>query len=107
MLRAADFVAHEQHGRARGQQLDRAEVLALTIAKRLDRGVVGRSLYAAVSALIVVRPVSIAFAVGLVVLAVVRDEIVQREAVVTGDEVDAVFGFPILVTVEIGAAQEP
>ena len=38
---------------------------------------------------------------------VVRDEIVEREAVVTGHEIDALLGLALLVAVDVGAAQQP
>ena len=107
LLRPAGLVAHQQHRRAGGQQVDRKEVLDLAISQRLDLGVVGRPLDAAIPARILVGPVAIVLAVRLVVLAVVRDEVVQREAVVTRDEVDAVLGLAFLVAVDVRAAEQP
>ena len=57
--------------------------------------------------MVVVVAVAVVFAVGLVVLVVVADEIVQREAVVRGDEVDAGVGLAAVVLVQIAAAGEP
>ena len=51
--------------------------------------------------------VAVVLAVGLVVLAVVGDQIVEREAVVAGDEVDAVLRLALLVAVDVGAAEQP
>ena len=48
--------------------------------------------------------VAVVLAVGLVVLLVVGDEVVQREAVVRGDEVDAGVGPAAVVLVEVAAA---
>ena len=45
---------------------------------------------AVVAAVVVVVAVAVALAVGLVVLPVVAHQVVEREAVVRGDEVDAV-----------------
>ena len=50
------------------------------------------------------RAVAVVFAVGLVVLAVVGDQIVEREAVVAGHEVDALLGLALLVAVDLRAA---
>ena len=58
----------------------------------VDVAVVRRPFVAAVVAEIVVPAVAVVLAVGLVVLAVVTDQIVEREAVVAGDEVDRVIG---------------
>ena len=52
-------------------------------------GIVGRSFDAAIRAVVVVRSVAIVFAVGLVVLVLVADEIGEREAIMHGDVVDA------------------
>ena len=70
------------------QQVERQEVPDLAVAQRLDRGVVGRALDAAVPAQVVVVAVAVVLAVRLVVLLVVGDQVVQREAVVAGHEVD-------------------
>ena len=56
---------------------------------------------------LVVRPIAVLFAIGLVVFVVVGNEVVQREAVVTGDEVHAGFGFTPLVPVDIVAPDQP
>ena len=79
-------------GTPAAEQQDRGEVLDLPLAQPLDLGIVGRPLDAAVPAVVVVGAVAVALAVGLVVLLVVADEVVEREAVVAGDEVDAVGG---------------
>src|SRR6185436_9638752 len=62
---------------------------------------------AAVPAQVVVLAVGVLLAVSLVVLAVVADEVGQREAVVRGDEVDARVRTPPALLVEIAAAREP
>src|SRR5262249_41084660 len=48
--------------------------------------------------------VAIAFAVRLVVLVVVADEIAEREAVMGGDEIDARPGPPAVVAEDVGRA---
>ena len=53
------------------------------------------------------RPVAVALEVRLVVLAVVRDEVAQREAVVAGDEVDRRGRVAAVVLVEVARAREP
>ena len=88
-LGAPDLVAHEQHRRARGEQREHEQVLDLARAERLDRGIVRRTLDAAVPAQVLVVAVAAVLAVRLVVLRVVRDEVLEREPVVAGDEVDA------------------
>jgi hypothetical protein len=46
-----------------------------------------------------------ALAVREVVLLVVGDHVVQRETVVTSDEVDALLGLALLVRVDIGTTE--
>jgi len=87
-LRATHFVAHEDHGYALADEQHGHGVLHLTHAQGVDAGVVGRPFPAAVPTVIVVGSVAVVFAVGLVVLLVVGDEVIEREAVVGGDEVD-------------------
>src|SRR5690606_15547079 len=60
----------------------------------------------AVPAPVVVGAVAVVLAVGLVVLAVVGDEVVEREPVVAGDEVDALLGLAPLVPEDVGAPDE-
>ena len=67
----------------------REEVALLPLAQRAYRALIGGALHAAVPAAVVVRAVAVALEVGLVALALVAHEVVQREAVVRGDEVDA------------------
>ena len=69
--------------------------------------VVGRPLGAAVPGAVVVGPVAVVLAVRLVVLLVVGDEVVQREAVVRGDEVDRRERPPAVGLVEVAGAREP
>src|SRR5204863_4139408 len=106
VLRAPHLVAHENHGNTERKQRDRQHVLHLTVAKTLDVGIGGRPFDAAVPAAVVVGAVPVLLAVVLVVFLVVRDEVVQREAVVAGDEVHARFGFALLVAVHLGAADQ-
>ena len=68
--------------------------------------VVGRAFGAAVPGLTVgVVAVTVSLAVGLVVLVVIRDEVVEREAVMTAEEVDRVQRAAIVV--EVVAAADP
>src|SRR5262249_20268690 len=55
---------------------------------------------------IVVRAVAIAFAIGLVVLAVVGDQIVERETVVAGDEIHALLRVALLMSIDLRTAHQ-
>src|SRR5262249_44502202 len=61
---------------------------------------------AAVPAQVVVDAVAVVLAISLVVLVVVAHQVVQREAVVTGDEVDAIDGQMAAGLVDVGAATQ-
>src|ERR1043165_3259162 len=52
--------------------------------------------------MVFVGAVAIVFAVGLVVLVIVTDQILKRETVMAGDEVDAGVGGPAGLLVEVG-----
>ncbi len=67
-----------------------------------DRGILRRSFGAAVPGPVVVGAVGVGVAVGFVVLAVVRNQVPKREAVVGGDEVDRGVGPSIARAVEVG-----
>src|SRR5262249_30282401 len=82
------------------------EVLDLAVPQLLDGGIVRWALDAAVPAAVVIRAVVVVLAVGVVVLAIVRDEVIQRETVVAGDEVDALLGLAVLVTIDVGTAEQ-
>ena len=85
---------------------DGQEILHLPVAQLLHRRIIGRTFDAAVPASVVVGSVAVVFAVGLVVLLVIGDKIVEREAVVAGYEVDALLGLAFLVPVDLGAAEQ-
>ena len=94
-LRAPHLVAHQEHRRAHRQQGQRQEVLHLTVAELVDARIFGRPFDAAIPAQIIIGAVAVPFAVTLVVLDVVRDQVVERKPVVTGHEIDAPFGPPL------------
>ncbi len=82
-------------------------LLLLPLAQLKDIRVGRGSFRAAVPTVVVVRAVAVFFAVGLVVLAVVAHQVLQREAVVASDEIDARERLPAAVGVEVARAGEP
>src|SRR5262245_1288593 len=88
VLRPPDLVAAGQHRHALRQEQRREEIALLPAAKAVHVRIVGRPFGAAVPRSVVSLAVATVFAVGLVVLLVVRHEVAEREAVVRGDEVD-------------------
>src|SRR5271163_3007937 len=99
-LRAAEFVASENHRRSLRQQQRGHHVAYLTRAKSIDAFVVRLALDAAIPGMVVGTAVSVVFTVRRVVLLVIGDYVVQREPIVRRDEVDARIG-PAAMVVEI------
>src|SRR5439155_6055888 len=100
------LVAHPDHRQTECWHRGGEEVLHLAVPELLDGGIAGGAFDATVPAPVVVGAVAVLLAVRLVVLPVVRDQIVEREAVVTGHEVDALLGLALLVAVDLGAADQ-
>ena len=67
----------------------------------------GVAFSAAVPGIVAVRAVLVVFAVALVMLGVVGDQVVQGEAVVAGDEVDAVVGGAAVVAIQVRGTGKP
>ena len=89
MLRITHLVAREYHGDALTDHQQRDGILHLTVTQGVDVGVIGRPLAATVPTVVMVLTVAVVFAVGLIVLFVIRHKIHQRETVVRCDEVHA------------------
>src|SRR5690349_7642645 len=104
-LSATHFVAHLEHRRTNRREQDYNEVFYLAASQPLDLGILSWTFDPTVPGEVVVRPVRVAFAVRLVVLGAVRDQIAQREAVMTGHKVDALLRLPFLVPEHIWAAK--
>src|SRR6185295_2029004 len=79
----------------------------LPVSQLLYRRIIGWALDTPIRASVVVRAIPVVFAVRLVVLLVVGDEVIECEAVVTRHEVHALLGFAFLMTVNLGAAKQP
>ena len=107
MLGAAVFIAAAQHGHALAEQQRSQEVAFLAGAQLVCGFVWGFAFRAEVPAFVLVMAVAAVFAIGLVVFFLVGHQVVQRVAVVGGDEVDAGAGQPPVGFVEVAAAGEP
>src|SRR5689334_20120756 len=88
-LCVADLIAREQHGNTLRENQCRQKGPLLLFTELDNLGIVCRTFSAAVPAIVVVSAVAVFFAVGLVVFVVVRHEIVEREAIMARDEVNA------------------
>ena len=102
LLGAADLVAVRQHRHPLREEQGGHQIALGLLARGEDLGVFGRSLHAVVPRQVVIVTVPVVLAVGLVVLLVVADQIVQGKPVVGGDEVDAGVGPAAVSLVEIG-----
>src|SRR5262249_48543537 len=106
-LSPGELVAAEQHRRA-GRKEQRTRVVLHELQPEREHAGVGRfALGAAVPGVVVVSSVVFVLAVRLVVLAVVRNKIVERESVMASDEVKAVIRRAAVVTVKVCRAGEP
>src|SRR6516162_3677733 len=103
-LRAANLVAGHEHRHAARHHENDGEVLDLPFPQRLDGWIVGWAFAAAVPAQVFVDAVAVTLAVGVVVLVVVGDQVVEREAVVASNEVDTIDGEMAAGLVYVGAA---
>src|SRR5271165_3519851 len=100
-LGAQDLIAAAQHGNPLRKKQRRQQVACLYFARPVDLRIIGRPLGAHVPRMVVVRAVLIVLAVGLVVLFVVADQIVQREAVMCHNEIYAGVGFAPVMLIQI------
>src|SRR5688500_2004755 len=107
VLRARELVAGQQHRRALRQEQRGEHVLHLALAQRANRLVDVRALGAVVPRAVVRVAILVVLAVRLVVLVVVGDEVVQREAVVGGDEIDAGPRLSAAAVEDVGRAAQP
>src|SRR4029434_8345790 len=101
-LPAADFVAAKQHRNALRQKQRGQEISLLTITQLGDLRVFRGSLRAALPRSIMAFHVAAFFTVGFVVLVIIRDEIIERKTVVSGDKIDAGVGLSSGHLVEVG-----
>ena len=106
-LAAPRLVSHRHHRYADRKHRDHQKIPYLSGSQCFDGRVVRWPFHAAIPAAIVVRAIAIVLAVRLVVLGLVGNKVVQREAVMASDEIDALLGLSFLMCVDIGAAQNP
>ena len=88
-MRLAKLRAHRQHGRSACEQQAGQQIALIFPARREDGGIVRRAFDPIVPGIILVGSVAVVFAVGVVALLRIRNDIAQREAVMRRDEIDA------------------
>ena len=105
-LRAAKFVAAEQHRNSPRNEQSQQEVLDLAFSQSLDPSVRRRAFEAVVLTEVGVGPVTIVFSILLIVLVAIAHQIVQSEAVMAGNEIDAALGAFAGFGIYIGTATD-
>ena len=88
-LRLAKLRAHRQHGRSAREQQARQQIALILAARREDDVVARFAFDSIVPGKILVRPVAVVFAIGVVAFMRIRHEIAQCEAVMRRDEIYA------------------
>src|SRR5260370_33249200 len=73
----------------------------------LYRRIIGWALDTTIPASVVVHAISVIFAVWFVVFLIVRDEVIECEAVVTRHEAHALLRLAFLWTVHLGGTEQP
>ena len=75
----------------------------MAVSEPLNFRIIGCALHTAIPASIVVSPVAVLFSVRFIVLAIEGNQVVQREAIVAGDEIDALLRLAFFVSVYVRA----
>ena len=88
VLRVPELVAGKQHRCPAAQEKQRKGVLDPSVTQSFDFRVIRRAFHSAVPAAVVAVAVAACFTIGIIVLLIVGDQIIQREAVVAGHEID-------------------
>jgi len=88
-LRLAKLRAHRQHGRSAREHQTRQQIALILAARREDGVVVRYAFDSIVPGKILVRPVAVVFAIGVVAFMRIRHKIAQCEAVMRRDEIYA------------------
>src|SRR5580704_709914 len=105
-LCAPDLVTHRNHQETQREHRHRQKVLHLPVSYLFNLRVIGWAFDTPVPASVVVGAIPVGFTVHFVMLLVVRDKVIEREAVVTGYEVHALIGLTFFVSVDLWTAEQ-
>lgn len=106
VLSSPDLIAHKQHGKAKRKHGGGHKILHLAISESLNLRIRGWTLDTTVPAPIVIAAITVFLTIGIVMLPVVRDQVIQRKSVVTGNKVHALFCLTLLVLIDIVATEK-
>src|SRR5207248_10788290 len=107
ILRPCKFVATQEHWHALREDKRRQKIATLFRSERIDLRIVGWSFRAAIPRLVVLIAVLIVFAVRIVVLLVITDEVVERETIVRRDDINARRRCAAVVQIQVRTPGEP
>src|SRR5262249_47723468 len=93
--------------RSQREQSNAQKILGLAHSQLIDLRIISGALNTAVPAPVVIRAVPIMLAVCFVVLLVVGDQIVEREAIMASHEVDALFRLALFVSIDLRTPEQP
>src|ERR687892_2175523 len=106
LLRLAELVAGQEHGDALRHHQRRQEIALLLPAQGVDGGIVGWALGPTVPTVVLIGAVLVLVAIRVVMLVIVTDQVVQREAVMASDKIDAGQGLAPVMLIQIAAAAQ-
>src|SRR5581483_3679012 len=106
LLCAPDLIASYKHGHALRDHQDRSEIFDLTLAQRLDPGIIRFAFDTTIPAQVIINAIAVGFAVGLIMLRVVGNQVIKRKAVMRGHEIDAIDGQFTAGLEDVGAASD-
>src|SRR4029450_4649479 len=106
-LGSPHFVTHEEHVHTDRKHRYGQKIFDLPVSELLHTWIIGQTFNSAVPTSIVVRPVAVIFTVCFVALGVIRDEIIEGEAVMARYKINALLGLAFLMTVNGRAAGQP
>src|SRR5579859_475996 len=105
-LCAPDLVTHQNHRQTQREHRHGEKVLHLPVSYLFNLRIIRWAFDTPVPASVVVGAILVGFTVQLVVLLIVRDKVIEREAVVTCHEVHALIGLAFLVAVDLWTAEQ-
>src|SRR5215470_7672135 len=106
LLTMVEIIAGEEHRHALRQEQGRHKVAPLLPTQGLNSRVVRGAFHATVPTIVVIGPILIIFAICFVMLLVITDQVIKREAVVAGNKIDAGVGHAPIALVQITATAQ-
>src|SRR5262249_19506327 len=100
------FVTHNKHRHTNREHCYGQKVLHLPISELPHAGIIGGTFDTTIPASIIVCSITVIFAVCFIVLVVIRDEVVQREAVMTSHKIDTLLRLAFFMPVNCRATKQ-